>query len=146
MPPMDTPSCAAACLRSHVFGRTNSMLLPPGLVSPCQRRHDEVPLRDTLRRRVSVNICSLALSNCGWKLPSWSCKCCTNSQGNEESFEHLLCWLLWSLQGAMKQKKQLWIACDHCDIWYHCLCEELVHLLAQTEKYVCQMCQASGTT
>ena len=44
------------------------------------------------------------------------------------------------------EETQLWIACDRCNVWYHCSCEEVVHSPVETEEYVCRRCQVSGTT
>ena len=33
---------------------------------------------------------------------------------------------------------EMWVACDMCDVWYHCKCEQL---LSSTELYICKKCQ-----
>lgn len=39
------------------------------------------------------------------------------------------------------EETEIWVACDMCDLWYHCKCEELVNPPSSTELYICKKCQ-----
>ena len=36
---------------------------------------------------------------------------------------------------------QMWVACDLCNSWYHCECEQLITPPSSTELYICKKCQ-----
>ena len=36
---------------------------------------------------------------------------------------------------------EMWVACDMCDVWYHCKCEQLLSPPSSTELYICKKCQ-----
>ena len=53
--------------------------------------------------------------------------------------EHVLCGVCGKEYEEETIEPELWIACDHCNLWFHCTCEGLVEP-PQDDTYTCSKC------
>ena len=62
---------------------------------------------------------------------------CSGSEDQQQDY----CGQCGELYMEETDETETWVACDMCDSWYHCKCEQLLNPPLSTELYICKKCQ-----
>ena len=63
------------------------------------------------------------------------------SMDSREPGEEYHCGQCGELYVEETDETEMWVACDLCDMWYHCKCEQLLNPPLSTDPYICKKCQ-----
>ena len=82
--------------------------------------------------------CSSSTSS---KAPSQSSDSSQSKRLPNEEEQDYYCGQCRELYVEETDESEMWVACDMCDSWYHCKCEQLVNPPSSSEIYICKKCQ-----
>lgn len=89
------------------------------------------PTWSTLQAMVGKCQCKIKFCNCLYQSSSSKWHLASISSRSRVGLSNWGCEIL---------KARKWVYCDHCPLWYHCLCARIAHKSAKDKNYKCLSC------